>query len=355
LKIAQLTYFEFGKNAKSITPYLFTCLLMEKVEFIYLSQEEIVDLEIPMKTVIDLVEKGLFEHGHQRVENPPKPGIHSKPDAFIHAMPAYYRSLGIGGLKWVSGYPSNRALGLPQIAGLMIVNDMETGMPLAVMDCRWITAVRTAAVSAITAKYCAKEDTSSLGVVGCGVQGRMNLVAFKEVIPDLSDISVFDINKDAMKRYKEDYEKELGVKIEITDNVKDAVNGKDMILTATQRLPEPLIRNEWFKPGCLGFGLEASRAWYGDAILEADKFITDSWDQTVFFYEHGAFPDGLPKLYAELGEIVAGIKPGRERMEERILAINIGLALEDVIVADHVYEITKDGPYKKLELMKSNF
>ena len=328
---------------------------MDKVEFIYLSQEEILDLNIPMKKIIELVEQGLYEHGHKRVENPPKPGIHSKPDAFIHAMPAYYESLGIGGLKWVSGYPSNRALGLPQIAGLMIVNDMETGMPLAVMDCRWITAVRTAAVSAITAKYCAKEGTSSLGVVGCGVQGRMNLVAFKEVIPELDEISIFDINKEAMKRYKADFEKELGVKIEITDNVKTAVDGKDMILTATQRLPEPLIHNEWFKPGCLGFGLEASRAWYGDAILGADKFITDSWDQTIYFYEHGAFPDGLPTLYAELGEVVAGVKPGRENSSERILAINIGLALEDVIVADHIYKVAEKGDYKKLTLMESDF
>ena len=328
---------------------------MEKVEFIYLSQEEIIDLNIPMKKIIELVEQGLFEHGHKRVENPPKPGIHSKPDAFIHAMPAYYESLGIGGLKWVSGYPSNRALGLPQIAGLMIVNDMETGMPLAVMDCRWITAVRTAAVSAITAKYCAKEGTTSLGVVGCGVQGRMNLVAFKEVIPELNEISVFDINREAMNRYKEDFENQLGVNIETTEDVKTAVNGKDMILTATQRLPEPLIHNEWFKPGCLGFGLEASRAWYGDAILRADKFITDSWDQTVYFYEHGAFPDGLPTLHVELGEVVAGVKSGRESSEERILAINIGLALEDVIVADHIYKLAEKDAYTKLTLMKSAF
>ena len=328
---------------------------MKKVDFIYLSQEQVLDLDIPMSKVIELVEKGLYEHGHRRVENPPKPGIHSKPDSFIHAMPAYYEKLGIGGLKWVSGYPSNRALGLPQIAGLMIVNSMETGMPLAVMDCRWITAVRTAAVSAITAKHCAKEGTESLGVVGCGVQGRMTLVAFKKVIPELDEVSVYDINPEAMNRYKADYEKEVGVNISIARDVEEAVDGRDMILTATQRLPEPIVRDEWFKPGCLGFGLEASRAWYGDAILGADKFITDSWDQTVHFHEQGAFPDGLPKLYAELGEVVAGLKPGRDSPDERILAINIGLALEDVIVADYIYRMAKDGDYQRLTLMKEDF
>lgn len=328
---------------------------MEKIEFVYLSQEDIIDLNIPMSKIITLVENGLNEHGNDRVENPPKPGIHSKSDSFIHAMPAFYRNLGIGGLKWVSGYPSNRQLKLPQIAGLMIVNDMDTGLPLAVMDCRWITAMRTAAVSAITAKYCAIKDTRTLGVVGCGVQGRMNLIAFKEILPNLSEITIFDISKEAMKRYKEDFEQQLDVSITPMSNIKEAVEGRDIILTATQRLPEPLVRNEWFKPGSLGLGLEASRAWYGDAILQADKFVTDSWDQTIYFYEHGAFPDGLPKLYAELGEIVAGKKPGRESQEERIIAINIGLALEDVIVADYIYNIVKKKEYQKLTLMQSDF
>ena len=334
---------------------VFSWFFVRKVEFIYLSQEDVVGLGIPMGRVIELVEGGLFEHGHGRVENPPKPGIHSRPDAFIHAMPAYYGGLGIGGLKWVSGYPSNRGVGLPQIAGLMVVNDMETGMPLAVMDCRWITAVRTAAVSAITARHCAVEGACSLGVVGCGVQGRMSLVAFMEVVPGLEEVFVFDINADAMRAYKSDFERELGVEISIAGDVEEAVCGRDMILTATQRLEEPLVRDEWFGPGCLGFGLEASRAWFGDAILGADKFVTDSWDQTVHFHEQGAFPDGLPTLYAELGEIVAGLKPGRESPDERILAINIGLALEDVIVADHIYQMAKDGEYQKLTLMKEDF
>ncbi|HIH87845.1 TPA: ornithine cyclodeaminase family protein, partial [Candidatus Bathyarchaeota archaeon] len=158
---------------------------MKRVEMLYLSQEDILDMEIPMREIIPLVEKGLREHGLGQVENPPKPGIHAKSDSFIHAMPAYYRKLGIGGLKWVSGYPTNRELGLPQILGVMITNDMETGLPTAIMVCRWITAVRTAAVSAVTAKFCAPKGADTLGVIGCGVQGRMTLGALREVTPSL--------------------------------------------------------------------------------------------------------------------------------------------------------------------------
>ena len=329
---------------------------MKRVEMLYLSQEDILDMEIPIREIITLVEKGLKEHGLDQVENPPKPGIHAKPDSFIHAMPAYYRKLGIGGIKWVSGYPSNRELGLPQILGVMITNDMDTGLPTAVMDCRWITAVRTAAVSAVTAKYCALKDSETFGVIGCGVQGRMTLVALKEIIPTIIKAKAYDINPEASKRYKADLEKETGVEIMHVSSVEEAVKGSDIILTATQRLPNPLVKNEWFEPGALGMGLEASRAWYGDAILTADKFITDSWDQTVHFHEQGAFPEGMPKLYAELGEIVAGKKKGRENSKERILAINIGLALEDVIVADYIYKkAEKKGGYQRLTLMEREF
>ena len=329
---------------------------MKRVEMLYLSQEDILDLDIPLGEVIGLVEKGLFEHGKGRVENPPKPGIHSKPDSFIHAMPAYFRGLGIGGLKWVSGYPSNRALGLPQILGVMIVNDMETGVPLAVLDCRWITAVRTAAVTAVTAKFCARKDSETLGIVGCGVQGRMNLLALKEVVPSIERVKIYDIRKEAMERYESDLSGKAGVDIAICDGVEPVARGSDILLTATQRLKEPLIRDEWFEVGCLGFGLEASRAWHGDTILNVDKFITDSWEQTVHFEEQGAFPDGLPELYAELGEVACGAKPGRESDEERILAINIGRALEDVIVANRIYEVARErGGYQKLVLMERDF
>ena len=313
------------------------------------------DMDIPMREIIPLVEAGLREHGLGQVENPPKPGIHAKSDSFIHAMPAYFRKLGIGGLKWVSGYPSNRDLGLPQILGVMITNNMETGLPTAIMDCRWITAVRTAAVSAVTAKFCAPKNAETLGVIGCGVQGRMTLSALKEVTPTLKNVKAYDINPEAAKRYKADFEKQHGVDITPVASVEEAAKSSDLILTATQRLPKPLVKNEWFKAGALGMGLEASRAWYGDAIL-GSKFVTDSWDQTVHFHEQGAFPDGLPKLYAELGEIVAGKKKGRENAKERILAINIGLALEDVIVADYVYKkAEKSGGYNKLTLMERDF
>lgn len=314
---------------------------MGQIKMIYLSQTDVLEVGMKMAEVINLVENGLREHGKGLVENPPKPGIHASPDSFIHAMPAYFKNLGMGGIKWVSGYPANREIGLPQIIGLIILNDMKTGAPVCIMDGTWITAARTAAVSAVTAKYCARKDSKVVGVIGTGVQGRQNLIALKMVLPNFSKAKIFDINRESAIRCRDELAPQTGIEITVCESVEDVAKGSDIIVTATQRLEKPLIKNEWFESGCLGMGLEASRAWHGDAILNADKFVTDDWEQTKHFKSQGAFPDGLPKLYAELGEIVAGKKPGREDEKERILAINIGLALSDIIVANHIYEMAK--------------
>lgn len=327
---------------------------MSRIDVLYLKQKDILTLNVPILKVAELVEHGLTEHGLGRVENPPKPGLHATADSFIHAMPAYFKALGIGGLKWVSGYPDNRSRGLPQIIGLLILNDMETGAPVCVMDGTWITAVRTAAVSAITAKHCARKDSKVLGIVGAGVQGRQNLAALKQTIPGLTFVKVHDSNPAASEGLRAEMSSEAGVEIVVCDDVESTVRGSDIVLTATQRLPHPLVRNEWFGKGSLGLGLEASRAWFGDAILGADRFITDDWNQTVSFHAQGAFPDGLPKRCTELGAIVAGRESGRQNPEERILAMNIGLALEDIIVAHYVYELARDrGLGNTLELFEN--
>lgn len=320
---------------------------MQSPEVMLLSQREILDLQIPMKKIIDLTEEGFREFGNGRVENPPKPGIHATPESFIHAMPSLLRDLDIGGIKWVSGYYTNRELDLPATMGLIILNDMETGAPLCIMDGTWITAIRTAAVSAVTAKYCATKDASVLGVVGAGVQGWFHLLAIKEVVSGLSKVKIFDINPAAAEKYQTELGSQTGLDIEICQDVEKVAIGSDIIITATQRLPAPLIKNEWFKAGALGVGLEASRAWYGDVILGVDKFITDSWKQTKSFHAQGAFPDGLPQTYTELGKIVSGRSPGRENSQERILAISIGIACVDLIIADYIYRQAKTGTNRR--------
>ena len=121
-------------------------------KILYLSRADVEHTNVSMSEVIDALAVAFREHGLGHTEMPPKPGIHTQPDAFIHAMPAYIPALHSAGLKWVGGYPTNQAKGLPYISGLLILNDDETGIPLAVMDCSWITAMRTGAASALSAR-----------------------------------------------------------------------------------------------------------------------------------------------------------------------------------------------------------
>ena len=125
---------------------------METQKMLYLSKNDVERVNLSMEEIIQALDEAFREKGLGRVEMPPKPGIHTMPDAFIHAMPASVPGVGAAGCKWVSGYPENYKKNLPYINGLLILNDPETGIPLAVMDCIWITAMRTGAATAVAAK-----------------------------------------------------------------------------------------------------------------------------------------------------------------------------------------------------------
>ena len=160
-------------------------------ELLYLSRRDVEAVGLGLAEIIAALDAMFREKGLGRVEMPPKPGIHPLPDAFIHAMPAYIPALRSAGIKWVSGYPQNQAKGLPYITGLLVLNDPDTGFPIAVMDCAWITAMRTGAATAVAAKHLARPDSSSVGILACGVQGRSNLEALACVLP-VERVRAFD-------------------------------------------------------------------------------------------------------------------------------------------------------------------
>ena len=146
---------------------------MEKQQLLYLSREDVESVELTMNEIIDALENAFRDKGEGKVDMPPKPGIHpGGGDNFIHAMPAYIPSLRSAGVKWVGGFPENLKKNIPYITGLLILNDTDNGLPLAVMDCVWLTGKRTGAATAISARYLARPESSVAGILGCGVQGR---------------------------------------------------------------------------------------------------------------------------------------------------------------------------------------
>src|SRR5512140_1055963 len=140
---------------------------MANPQILYLSQADVAAVSLDMPTIIEKLELAFKEKGEGRVEMPPKPGIHTQPDAFIHAMPAYIPAFQSAGIKWVSGYPANFKRGLPYISGLLILNDAENGLPYAVMDCTWITAYRTGAASWAFSRAACRDAPISRGWPRC--------------------------------------------------------------------------------------------------------------------------------------------------------------------------------------------
>ena len=304
---------------------------------LYLSQADVASVGLTMAEIITALEQMFHEKGEGRVEMPPKPGIHTKPDAFIHAMPAYIPALKSAGMKWVSGYPENYQHGLPYITGLLILNDPETGIPLAVMDCVWITAKRTGAATAVAAKYLARPDSESVGILGCGVQGRSNLEALDMLFP-LKRVFAYDVDPNAQQRYVEEMSVQFGLEVIPVQEPKQAVVGCDVVVTAGPilKVPHATIQPGWFEAGAFASLVDFDSYWHPDAMREASKFCTDDVPQLEHYREIGYFQD-IPPIHADLGELVTGRKPGRETDTERTMACNLGLALDDMATAPLVY------------------
>ncbi len=290
-----------------------------------------------MEEIIQALEAAFFEHGQGRVEMPPKPGVHTMPDAFIHAMPAYIPILRSAGVKWVSGYPENSRRGLPYISGLLVLNDVETGLPLAVMDCTWITAMRTGAATALAAKYLARKNCRTLAILGCGVQARSNLEALSLLFP-LEKVFVFDVAAAAMDTFACEAQRKFALDVVKAQDARQAVVAADIVVTAGPILKKPhaTIQSGWLQAGSFASLIDFDSYFSGQALREVDKFCTDDIPQLEHYRQIGYFQD-IPPVYASLGELVAGIKPGRTSQQEKTIACNLGLALDDIATAPIVY------------------
>jgi ornithine cyclodeaminase/alanine dehydrogenase-like protein (mu-crystallin family) len=311
---------------------------MEK-QLLYLSQADVVSVGLTMAEIIDLLETAFLEKGAGRVEMPPKPGIHpGAGDNFIHAMPAYIPALNSAGLKWVSGYPDNFKRGLPYINGLLILNDVETGVPLAVMDCSWITGMRTAGAPAVVARRLARPESTTLGILGCGLQGRTNTEALKVLFP-IERVMAYDILPEALENFTAEVSAQFDLEVVPVATPREAVTGCDLVVTAGPilKVPHATIQAGWLDQGAFASLVDFDSYWHPDAMKETDKFCTDDVPQLLHYQEAGYFQD-IPPIHADLGELVTGKRPGRQSAEERTMACNLGLAMDDMAVAPAIYQ-----------------
>jgi ornithine cyclodeaminase/alanine dehydrogenase-like protein (mu-crystallin family) len=312
---------------------------MKLNQLLYLSQDDVKAVGLTMAEIIDALDVAFLEKGKGLTEMPPKPGIHpGGGDNFIHAMPAYIPAMKSAGVKWVSGFPGNHKMGLPYITGLLILNDPETGLPISVMDCVWITAMRTGAASALSARYLARPESSVIGILACGVQGRTNLEAMNVLFP-IERVLAYDVNEKLSRRYAEEMGSCFDLEVVPVSTPREAVSGCDIVVTSGPILKKPhaTIKSGWLDEGAFASLVDFDAYWHPDAMAESDKFCTDDTQQLLHYQQNGYFQN-IPALHADLGELVVGQKKGRETAIERTMTANLGLALDDMAVAPLIYQ-----------------
>ena len=310
---------------------------MSAQPLLYLTQQDVVDVAPGVAESIEIVEGALREHGEGQVENPPKPGVHPLPRTFIHAMPALLKRKKQVGMKWVSGFSTNHERGLPNISGLIIMNDPETGIPVAIMDGIYVTAIRTAAVSAVSARYLARPDAKVLAIVGAGVQGRYHLLTVKSTVPAIETVRVFDIIPETLERYVRDMPQHVDCAIEPAASIDEAIRDADILVsTATRMRGQTAFAADCMREGSLALPVH-SLGWDPAAFERADKIVVDDWRQlSEAIVGPGKSYETFPEPYAQLGEVVAGKKPGRENDRERIMGFNYGMAIQDVALGAEI-------------------
>jgi ornithine cyclodeaminase/alanine dehydrogenase-like protein (mu-crystallin family) len=308
-------------------------------ELLYLGRQDLIRLGITMADVIAVVEAAIRQQSQGKVRMPAKATLAWKAGGRLNGNCAFIESPAALGIKWNAEVPANVEDGLPNLTALIVLNDPKTGFPIAVLDGTWITAMRTGAVSAVTARYFAPELVTTLGLIGCGVQMRTQLLALATVLRPAT-VRVYDERPAATEAFVAQMSRRVEIEIQSCRGAREAIEGADVVVSATRFVtpPQPTLKGEWLARGALALPIDVASAWEPSAYLEADKFVTDRWDVLKTVAESGHFPQGLPRLHAELHEVVEGKVPGRESDGERIVVMNEGMPIEDMATGRLAYD-----------------
>lgn len=317
------------------------------VDVLWISRNDIESLNITINDVMQAVERGFMALGREQAEMPAKIGIHPREDCFIHAMPCHVGGeVDRCGVKCVSGYPPNTSRGIPYITGIMLLSDPETGLPRAVMDAAWITAWRTGAASGLYAKHFGNPDTKSVAIIGTGVQGRVNLIAMREVFPKLKHVNIFDVSEAQVGNFLFEMQPELPeAGFRTCMDIATAVADADVIISCTPILEAPnrFIAKDMIRPEALCISVDYCSAFSEDIMQEA-VFVCDNRNQYTWTQEQGTyFQNGYPRpedIYADMGDICAGKKQGiREGLRGGVL---MGIASHDIMTASLIHDLAND-------------
>lgn len=325
---------------------------MSNHKILYLNQEDVSNL-LTIEETLEVVEEAFRQDGLGTVQMPPKTYLDfSKGD--LRIMPSSMENLDVAGTKIVNVHPENFKEELPTVMATMILNDKETGRPLAFMDAGLITDYRTGAAGAVAAKYLSREDSEVVGLVGLGNQARTQLRALM-LVRDIKTVKIYDRDSKTQSDFAYWVEKELGLEV-FWRSISDVCDCD--ILVTTTPVRKPIIKTKWIKDDTHinAIGADAKgKQELENLIINRALIVVDNWEQASHSGEInipvsiGILPEW--RIYSTLGKIVCGKSLKREVKSLITVFDSTGLAIQDLSTAALVYrKAIEQGVGLKLDL-----
>ena len=320
---------------------------MQPIHLTYLNGPDIARLALTDQEILDAVEKGLDAQGRGQAVIEPR--MHLIPESsekgHFNVLRGVIHPLGLAGVKTVGDFVDNYKHGLPSELALLNLFDPQTGVPKAILDATSITDMRTGAITALGGKYLARKGSKVLGHIGARGTSYWNVRLLNHFF-DFDEIRVHSKRPESRDAFAKRLSEDLRKPVRVVDNWEDCVRGADIVVEASRLpAPEPLLKTEWIEEGAFVVPYGTMSAVELSLTDIMDKMIVDDWGQCRKGLPFGALrahveADKLSEqtLHAELGQIVAGLKPGRERDDETILFWHRGLSLSDIALGHALLE-----------------
>ena len=335
-----------------------------RLEILFISGDDVDRLGLADAEVLKAVEAGLRAHGEGEVVLPPKShlSLEERHGGHFNILAGYVGCLDVAGVKVIGDYAHNHRRALPSELALLTLYHPDTGIPFAILDATRLTWMRTGAVTAIGARHLARPDSRVLGHIGARGTARYNL-RYLAGLFDLDEIRVTSRRPESRAEFARAMSEELGREVVAVNTAAEAIDGAQIIVDAS-RLTEPavLVPTVAVHPGALVVPYGAVMSTEADLPSTAEKFVVDHWEGAARG-QFGQYTEIIragelrrEHLYAEIGEIVTGRKPGRERLDERIVFWHRGFAISDVMLGNLIYErATSAGIGSRLVLQSAAY
>jgi len=310
-----------------------------------LNEQQIASVAPPLTEIVAIIERTYRHAAAGQAEVPTKIGVHPDfPASFCHAMPAWVQGERALGMKWISYYPGNLARDLPDSTGIIILNDADTGLPVAIMEGLWITYARTTACAAAAARRLANPDPTCLGLIGCGGLGTWSLRMLSTVFPSLRQVRVASARHDSRIEFCRRMANEGAWDLRPVDRVEDAVRDMDIVVSSISKAAAPPAKEAWWSPGTVVIPLDVMSCWDDAAYLRADKVISDDYEALSRSAARSRPSLRVPKeKHLALEDVVAGKVAARSGPGDRIMAIPTGVASVDVTLGWEIFRRARDA------------